>query len=242
LAVDTRQGVPRMTSFAGTLTSASANGTQQTPVKITTRLMEKPLAAPKPRMAPLTDEQRAAILFRLRSQNRDERVAACHDLQRAAPDDDASEIDDELVPLLNDQGLFARWAAVDALKVWATADSIPALIKSLLDPEHSVRWAALDALGALQDERAAEPMARRLDSEDRGFVEPALKKLGPAAEPAVIPSLQDPAWETRMAVCHVLQEVGTRKSIPALEALSKDSNAIVVGAARDAWNAIKQRN
>ena len=238
---DRRQGLPRSASLKGNLVTTSLKGSDSVPVELHTRLLEKPLAAPRPDAQTLTDQERDSLILDLSSPDHNRRNGAAQRLQAVNADDDASEVVDALLPLLQDPDLFTRWKAVDALKVWGTADAIPALIRTLVDQEHAVRWADLEALAALKDGRAAVPLAARLDSPDRGFAGEALRKFGPACETAVIPYLRDPAWEVRLEACKVLQVVGAKKSLQALQALYNDANGIVKMGAGDAWKAIQDR-
>src|SRR5207244_1590321 len=96
--------------------------------------------------------------------------------------------------------------------------------------------------GALKDERAAEPLAGCLgDFQLRGHAVVALKALGPAAEKAVLRLLEHPDVGIRVRACGILQEVGTRASVPALEKAAKDDHAGYAAAAAKALQAIAGR-
>jgi HEAT repeat protein len=115
--------------------------------------------------------------------------------------------------------------------------------------DKDTRGDAMKALGRLKDERAAEPIAERLeDFFDRHGAEEALKQMGLVAEKAVLARLDHPDWQVRIAVCDVLGVIGTRQSIPPLEkvvAAGKDpfsgQNHFVAKKAEEAIKAIKAR-
>lgn len=238
---DTRTGIPHSIDLKGTLFTTSAAGTEKTPITVYARLLERPLA-PRGGGPGLSDEERDKLIAELDPKDHKDRSNAVRRLQSSAADDHCSEVAEALIGCLDDPDLFVRWGAVDALKVWADTDSIPPLCnRALVDPEHAVRWATLECLGVLKDPRSAEPLAARLDSPDEGFVSAPLIKLGPPAEAAVIPYLKDQEWTVRMDACKVLGQIGGFRSVHPLQALSRDENGIVQGAAMDALKAIYQR-
>jgi hypothetical protein len=69
----------------------------------------------------------------------------------------------------------------------------------------------------------------------------ALKAYGPAAETAVLPQVESSdAWAAADA-CRVLQVIGTKKSLDALEKAAKSSSWMVNRPAQTALEAIKLR-
>jgi HEAT repeat protein len=117
--------------------------------------------------------------------------------------------------------------AAKALVVWATKDNVPALIKALDHQSAGVRHPALEALGKLKDERSVEPVARRLtQGADRTQAVKALQALGPPAEKEALKYLQAQDKAVRIAACHVLQEVGTKASVPALQATAQQATKL----------------
>ncbi|MGC8640120.1 MAG: HEAT repeat domain-containing protein, partial [Isosphaeraceae bacterium] len=83
---------------------------------------------------------------------------------------------------------------------WRTEETVPALIKKLDDSRHGVRWKAAEILGKIGDARAAGPLAEHL-KQDSIATDEALRKLGPAAEPALIALLQNPDADLRRQAC-----------------------------------------
>jgi HEAT repeat protein len=111
-----------------------------------------------------------------------------------------------------------EWEAIDALKKWADASCVPALIK-LLESSDSHRGGEIaEVLGQLGDARAAEPIAEALAREGFGghWYEEALQHLGPAAEPAVLPLLEHRDDHVRRSAIDVLAEVGGKQSVERL--------------------------
>jgi HEAT repeat protein len=65
-----------------------------------------------------------------------------------------------------------------------------------------VRWDVIKILGEFGDARAAGPIAERL-KEDDIVAEPALRRLGPAAEPALVELLKSPDRNLRIKACQI---------------------------------------
>jgi serine/threonine protein kinase len=204
------------------------------------KLAPPPPAKPEPK--PLTDKELDQALFELKSGDHGRCQAAAKRLANAVPTEGRrAEIAKALEPMTTDANLFQRWAAVEALGTWGTKESIPILIKLIEDEQHAVRWAALASLGRLQDERGAEAVAKRLTSADRGFAAKALQAMGPVAEKALLKYIDDREWSVRLLVCQTLKVVGTKESLPALEAAKNDDNGNVRMAAEDACKAVAER-
>jgi hypothetical protein len=136
-----------------------------------------------------------------------------------------------------------REAGARALGVWATPESVPALLKMLdAEPFPNTRDAVLEALAALKDPRAAEPVARRLtDPFSHDKARETLVALGPATEKAVIPYLTNADRQARIDACQVLAAVGTKNSTNALQAAAQDRDPGVAQAAQQALAAIAAR-
>ena len=133
-------------------------------------------------------------------------------------------------------------AAAQALGRWGTGEDVPELIRLLGSPSPDTRAAAMSALASLKDDRGAAAIAQRLtDFLDRDEARQALQAMGPVAEKAVLPLLNDADPQKRVAACGVLQAVGTRESLPALEIAAHDTNPDLARAAGDAAQAIKGR-
>jgi predicted Zn finger-like uncharacterized protein len=105
-------------------------------------------------------------------------------------------------------------AAMDALDTWATADTVPALVKLVEDPagggrQNNMRRKAMALLGKLRDVRGAEPVASRLThSGDRRAAGEALIAMGPVARPAVEKYATNPDTLVRKEVDRILKSYG----------------------------------
>lgn len=134
-------------------------------------------------------------------------------------------------------------SALKALAVWGTAAEVPALLAAL-EAERSPpsRASIIQALGGIKDERAAEPLAKRLpDFWDHDKAAEALKSIGRASEKAVRPYLQNKDRRARIKACEVLEAVGTDESVADLQAQALDKDQEVARAAQKALDAISAR-
>jgi hypothetical protein len=107
---------------------------------------------------------------------------------------------------------------------WAAPDNVPALIRLVENPDLR-SWDArktgsvLQTLGKLQDDRAADVLARRLpDRRLRDQAVYALRLLGPGAEPAVLGYLFDGDPATRQRAGELLAEYRTAPATVLAEA------------------------
>jgi hypothetical protein len=144
---------------------------------------------------------------------------------------------DLIIPRL--EGLHTRYDAVNYLIAYGSVAEIPVL-KLLNHSEPAVRQAACDILGRIGTVRSYKPLAEHLgDSVCSLQAMRGLWELGPAAEDEVIKLLDhSPA---RARACETLGKIGTKKSLPFLEALVTDSDFGVRTHARDAIIDIKKR-
>lgn len=143
---------------------------------------------------------------------------ALESLARLEPKDDKRE---EVITLLivaaKEKDGHNHKVAVEALAKWGTAKEIPILIEMLEDKDGGAREAAIAALGKSKDERAAEPLAKLLgDFFVRSKASNALQELGPAAEKATLPYLNDREGWTREVAMDVIKGVATKESVPTL--------------------------
>lgn len=137
-------------------------------------------------------------------------------------------------------------AGAKALVNWATKDNVPALLKQLDHPSPAIRHPAMEALGKLKDERAITPLAQHLTNrDDRPHAARALQAMGPMAENEVLKYLPFPDVQVRIEACKVLKVIGTKASLPHLQATGKMAAANkqkhVVQAVDEAVQAINAR-
>ncbi len=189
----------------------------------------------------------ARALYHLKSLNPNKRREAARTLKDTLPDQRRAEVVKALEPLVDDADHFSRHWAIEALGVWGNKDAVPILLKAMKNKD--TRGDAMKALGRIKDERAAEPIAERLEEFfDRHEAEEALKQMGPVAEKAVLAHLNHHDWQVRTTVCDILGVIGTKQSLPPLEkvvAAGKDpasgQNHLVAMRAEQAIKAIKAR-
>ncbi len=261
---DTKLGVPRSMEFKQTLAEAEENLTRKTPMVLTYKLLEgkerdaaltpaistnrlttgtNPPPKAKAEKKPITDVERAQCLADLKSVRAFTKRGAAGRLAHAeATPKYRDEVSKALLPLLADTDVFTRAAGAKALGTWGNRDAVTALIKLIDDREFSVRWAVFDALVALEDKRAIEPLAKLLTTgkDDRRAVQ-ALRDFGFAAEDAVVKLLAENNVGTQREAAQLLKDIGTKKSLRDLEKLAQSAEFPLKATAEDAIKAIQQR-
>jgi predicted Zn finger-like uncharacterized protein len=111
-------------------------------------------------------------------------------------------------------------------------------VKELDDADPKVRGAALKALAKLKDESSIPAIARRLtDARDRRAASDALKTFGASAESEVVKYLQEEDKAVRIEACRILNKIGTKASVPALQQTAQAKEKDV---SKEAQNAIKE--
>jgi S1-C subfamily serine protease/HEAT repeat protein len=175
-----------------------------------------PVVAPRP-SGPPKGEELTKLLADLKADDDATRQTAASILQQAPPRQRRDEVRKALQELLTAKEPATRTAGVLALTACDPKEAAPAVVKLLGDPVPAVRQAVVNALKELKDPRVAEAVAARLPVDGLGVVD-VLKAMGPAAEKAVIPYLDDKyAGVTRFWTFNIIGEIGTAASLPALE-------------------------
>jgi len=144
-----------------------------------------------------------------------------------------AEVAAALKPLLSSDNEPDVRSALRALARWHTPDSVPAIIGCTKHSSHAVRWAALDALGQMKDERAVAAVADMLATDPMRAAR-VLESMGAAAEAAVLKHLGHQDEAVRAAACEVLGEIGSADSLERMAALLGDQSPRVRMAARAA--------
>jgi len=155
-----------------------------------------------------------------------------------------AEVAKALQDVLVDRDHFIKEDAAAALEKWATTDNVPALLRFLEEtdfPDANARRNVMRALVRLQDSRGPKVIAQQLFKHDAPAAVSALKDMGPLAEPAVIDLLDHDDPKLRLAMCGVLEEIGTKRSIAELRKRASDRVPAVKEAARSALAAINER-
>ena len=117
--------------------------------------------------------------------------------------------------------LFKKWAGTQAQK-----EKVGLHAEELLK-HHSTRKDAIRWFGENKVISASKEVARVLrdrDDDERNDAAMSLIAMGPQAEPAVIPYLDNLESRTRHLAIEVLARIGTRDCMPALRKLLNDTN------------------
>jgi hypothetical protein len=147
----------------------------------------------------------------------------------------------ELVKLLGAARATAPASmVVRAMERWKTDDTA-LLIAGKLSTVNDLgdRLSVFGSLERLKDPRTAELVAAQF-SRDSNRVCRVLRALGPAAEEPLLRLLPNSTSQQSIDICRSLGEVGTEKSLPALQALV-DGKAVSKISAQSAIDSIKGR-
>ncbi|HJT77176.1 MAG TPA: HEAT repeat domain-containing protein, partial [Gemmataceae bacterium] len=129
-----------------------------------------------------------------------------------------AEVAAALLRTVSDSDAGVREQAAKALVVWATPEQTPDLLRLLDNMQAPVRQSAMLALGKLQEEKAAAPIAAHLLlGEDRRAAGDALRALGPKAETEVAKYLAARDKAVVLDACKILGDIGTKKSVLVLK-------------------------
>jgi hypothetical protein len=176
--------------------------------------------------------------FGLKSPDLGRRKQAVRALNRPAPEGRGAEVVAALRPLLDDPDKFLVDDVIRALGACEAPEAVPVLIEKLPDRRH--RNEAIKALGARRDPRAIGPMLAYLETS--GFqVGDALRRMGPAAEPALLERLGDPDPDVRREVCMILRDVGGPRTLAFMQAARPDPDGLVRLVAQGTLRAIAAR-
>ncbi len=131
---------------------------------------------------------------------------------------------------------------IKGLAIWGGKHSVPFLLELLDEPNSFVKEHVFRALGELKDERAGPPVAAKLgDFFLHQHAVNCLRKMGPAAEPALIQFAPANDPKICLAAIRLLGDVGTEKSLATLRTATQSRNAEVRAAAKLAIQQVRQR-
>lgn len=208
------------------------------------RTVAKPRpSTPPPRTKPPA-EQLADALRLLKSSQTLQRTRGADSLARLKPDPSRrKEVAEKLVALLADRNMLVRTAAIKALAVWHTPESIPAILPMVTDSWSTVRRVAFDILAETKEARAAEAVARCLTSAtDRRDAARALAKMGAVAEKPLLPYAAGKDRDVRLDAIRVLDGIGGEASYRVLAPLTRDDDILLRAAASQAVRNIRTRH
>ena len=156
---------------------------------------------------------------------------AAEQLSKMAPDEaNRRKVVEKLLIAVNVPDVFAREQVIYALGVWGTNNEVPVLLTLLDFPDIPTRQHVLKVIGHFKDERAIKPVMRCfVEMRTRREAEKALQEMGPMVESDLLPLLKEDPKDPflRMAVVRVLKEVGTRMSVPDLQALADGNDFLL---------------
>jgi HEAT repeat protein len=187
-----------------------------------------PAVAPRPSKTP-KGEELTKLLADLKSADEATRQRAASVLQQMPPRQRRDEVRRGLQELLTAAEPATRTAGVLALAACDPKEAGPRLAKLLADDSQVVRHTVTRILKELKDPRTAEALAARLPIEPLTVLD-LLKTLGPAAEKALLPYLEEQhAGTARFWTLNILKEIGTAASLPKLEAIQGPEKIHVPG-------------
>lgn len=134
----------------------------------------------------------------------------------------------ELIDALSDSSRRVRAMAALKLGTSRCSDAVEPLISMLHNEEDAeTRGMAALALGEIGDRRATGPLLRALEAaqtnEERRLILYSLQDVAdPSATTSILPLLDDPDVETRIAAAAVLVVLGNENALPVLADLEKD--------------------
>jgi hypothetical protein len=177
------------------------------------------------------------------------RKAAVERLATMKPNDQRAKVAPRLAELMADESPFIRWPAIKALGAWGSETDVPALMRVLADNDSSNRREALKVIGRFRDRRTLEPVIQSFrEHSTNADAAQALRAMGPMAEPDVLAILNEPEdlrlVFVKLSAIEVLADIGTEKSVPALQNVTASRNIHerrLIEPAQKALAAIAQR-
>jgi beta-lactamase regulating signal transducer with metallopeptidase domain len=154
------------------------------------------------------------------------------------------EAEAAVAPYIKHEERRVRRAGLLVLKRVATDASMPVLLSALADADlgnRDLAWQAICKVPGLIGRREVMEAAAGALAREPEQAAKWLETLGPSAEMLVWPSLRHDDPRVRLAAVRALAQIGTTKSLPALEALADDGIEKVARAAEKARAAIARR-
>ena len=133
-----------------------------------------------------------------------------------------------------------------ALRILADRDpdqSFPYIFARVDDTSFTIRSLAYQMLRKVGDRRAIKPLAKRFASDDVDRISSLLRSFGSDSEDDVAKYLTDQDPDIRLKACNLIGKIGTRKSLPALEAMQqREETMMLLAQTRSSINKIKRRS
>jgi hypothetical protein len=170
--------------------------------------------------------------------------AAGHKLASMPPNDKREAVAKHVATRVEQANDHRRTNLVRALCVWGTRNEVPTFIAILDDQKFErilERNEVLKVIGNLQDARVVPAVVKCfVNVHSRGPALKALRELGPLAEGDVLALLEQ--MQHRRDAIVLLKDIGTPRSIPALQAIADRKEFAHAPAARQAIAAINARS
>jgi HEAT repeat protein len=194
----------------------------------------------KERLKPLGPDETKKLVADLESGDRLKVSAAFQQLKLKEPREPNPQIAGALERLLKGDNASVKRQASSIFEDWATRENIPTLLKLLDDDSSTIRHHALTALGRLKAPDTIDRIVQQW-SMDSFAVTNALHSIGSAAETAVLQQLDNEDKNIRHEACHLLGQIGTKKSLPVLEKMKNNSDPTTKMMVQMAIDMIKNR-
>lgn len=154
-----------------------------------------------------------------------------------------SEVEAQLIYLLESKQYLTVRGALDALATWGTPNCVPAVIAQLKHSKFPVVQSAVKTLGTLRDEQAIAPLFETLQRNRlaRHDAKGALIKFGTTVEGSAIAMLFEKDVQVFHAACEILKNVGGEDSVEALEPIANGKDFSRKGLATQSLNSVKSR-
>lgn len=179
--------------------------------------MAAALEARKPK--PLEPGEREALIAKLQSGNDADVRSAAERLAKAVPTAQKDDVARALIAVANSHATLTKKAVVQALAVWRVPEAEGVLISFLGDSDATFfSREAIAALAKFRTPAAAKAIAESMIKDHRRHeAAEALSAMGPIAEDATIPLLNDRDQWVRTDACRILGKIGGEKSLQALK-------------------------
>jgi hypothetical protein len=252
ITFDRHRNLPSNMDYAANFIVRETNTETKYPITVKYRLLsDAELAEYEANQARLAAERKAApqgderdgLIADLKSGDINKARTAIVKMNGKEPGQPDPEMAAALAPFLSGEDKSLRSISAQILEKWATEAEIDPLLAALKDDSAVVVNSAMKALGRLRAVAAIEPIAEGLGAnQTRQAASEALKLMGAAAEEKVAALLTHDDWVARMEAAKVLKEIGTEKSLKALQSAARDDdNGLVKKFAAEAVEAIKGR-
>ncbi len=143
--------------------------------------------------------------------------------------------------LATERNGFHKEQAIQGLVIWGGKYSVPILVE-LLEKDKFGSEELYDALAQLKDPQGAEAVTRQLGNFfGRDKAVNALRKMGSAAEDALIKAAPSSNADVSLASVQLLGEVGGQKSLDVLQRATNARNQRVKLAARESLKRVRAR-